>query len=183
MKPLIKWSQGRIFALTYLPCLALSLLGFSQLHNSISRSILQLLGSVWYMGCYALYLGAIAVTISNRLPSDHHGAPLQKRLRFPVVYILLPILALFRPFKPNLLPSLSTEHPLILLTVSMLCFLGPAYLTATYLTSLEQGRPTRFRENVSTCLALSFFPLSVFSIQPRVKQALHAKSTENDSFD
>lgn len=126
MKPLAEWSPGRILALTYLPCLALSLLGFTQPHDSTDRYLLQLLGTIWYMGCYALYTGTIALTLSGRLNSDQEGTALEERFAFPVVYILLPILSLFRPFSPSLLPSLPVEHPLLLLVVSMLCFLGPA---------------------------------------------------------
>lgn len=190
MKGLADWSSGRIFAVSYLPYLTLYLLSLGQPYNSTDRSILLLLGSVWHTSCYAIYLGAIAITLSRELgPSlNREETAYEDSIRLPIVYIVLPIvyivlpiLALFRPLKPTLLPTLPVEHPILLAIVSTLCYFYPAYSTAKFLTTVEHGRPTSFRENVRTCIALTFFPFSIFFTQPRVKQALQADSMENDS--
>lgn len=183
MKGLTEWSSGRIFAVSYLPYLTLYLLSLSQPYNSTDRSTLLLLGSLWHTSCYAVYLGAIAVTLSRELRPVLNGeeTAYEDSIRLPIVYIVLPILALFRPIKPTLLPTLPVEYPILLAVVSTLCYFYPAYSTAKFLTTVEHGRPTNFQENVRTCIALSFFPFSVFFIQPRVKQALQANSMENDS--
>ncbi|ADB42918.1 hypothetical protein [Spirosoma linguale] len=179
MKKLLHLSPLLIIAVIYIPSLTFRLFSHDQTYNPVERSTLFLLSSIWLTGCQAAWLWTVGVNLSKKLKPgyDRDLMLLKASLFIPFAYVTMPIVALLSTLTGVVIPFLTFGFYSTLHTIALFCFIYPIYFVASYLTTIEYGKPIKFVEYVSTLLAIVLFPIGVFFVQPRIKKVVNSSST------